>query len=146
MDASLTDQLMARMKAMIPPETGLELPPKIFIDMAGEILDFQASRSLVVRFPVQERYQNPMGNMQGGMIVTAIDNTLGPLSFLVAPPSVTTQLNTTYIRPVTGQDRFITVEGRVLERTRSLLFLMAEVKNEAGKLVAISYATCSILA
>lgn len=142
----LTDQLMAHMQAMMPPGAGLELPPKVFLDMDGEFLDFQAGRSLSVRFPVQERYQNPMGNMQGGMIVAAIDNTLGPLSFLVAPPSVTTQLNTTYIRPVTGQDHFITVEGRVLEQTRNQLFLMAEVKNEAGKLVAICYATCSILA
>ena len=52
------------------------------------------------------------------MIVAAIDNTLGPLSFLVALPSVTTQLNTSYIRPVTAQVVHIIITGRVLERTR----------------------------
>ena len=142
---TLNDTLVAQMNRMMPLGTRLEVPPKAFVDMGGEFVDYQEGQTLSVRFPVKERYQNPMGHMQGGMIVAAIDNTLGPLSFLVAPPSVTTQLNTSYIRPVTAQDEYIIITGRVLERTRSQLFMMAEVTNAFGKLVAISYATCSIL-
>ena len=142
---TLNDALVAQMNRMMAPGTRLEVPPKAFVDMGGEFVDYQEGQTLSVRFPVKERYQNPMGHMQGGMIVAAIDNTLGPLSFLVAPPSVTTQLNTSYIRPVTAQDEYIIITGRVLERTRSQLFMMAEVTNAFGKLVAISYATCSIL-
>ena len=142
---TLTDELMAQMGRRKLPDSNLELPPKVFVDMEGEFLDYQEGQTLRVRFPVKERYQNPMGHMQGGTIVAAIDNTLGPLSFLVAPPSVTTQLNTSYIRPVTAQDEHIIITGRVLERTRSQLFMMAEVTNAVGKLVAVSYATCSIL-
>ena len=142
---TLNDTLVAQMNRMMPPGTRLEVPPKAFVDMGGEFVDYQEGQTLSVRFPVKERYQNPMGHMQGGMIVAAIDNTLGPLSFLVAPPSVTTQLNTSYIRPVTAQDEYIIITGRVLERTRTQLFLMAEVTNAVGKLVAVSYATCSIL-
>ena len=138
-------ELMAQMGRMMPPGSNIELPPKVFVDMEGEFVDYQEGQTLTVRFPVKARYQNPMGHMQGGMIVAAIDNTLGPLSFLVAPPSVTTQLNTSYIRPVTAQDEHIIITGRVLERTRSQLFMMAEVSNAVGKLVAVSYATCSIL-
>ncbi len=142
---TLTDALMAQMSRMMPPGSKIELPPKVFVDMEGEFVDYQEGQTLTVRFPVKERYQNPMGHMQGGMIVAAIDNTLGRLSFLVAPPSVTTQLNTSYIRPVTAQDEHIIITGRVLERTRTQLFMMAEVTNAVGKLVAVSYATCSIL-
>lgn len=142
---TLTEDLMAQMGRTQRLGDDLELPPKVFLDMEGEFLEYQEGQVLRVRFPVKKRYQNPMGHMQGGMIVAAIDNTIGPLSFLVAPPSVTTQLNTTYIRPVTGQDESIVVTGRVIERTRGYLFLMAEVTNAVGKLVAVSYATCSII-
>ena len=142
---TLTDELMAQMGRGTLPGTKLELPPKVFADMEGEFVEYQEGQMLRVRFPVKARYQNPMGHMQGGVIVAAIDNTLGPLSFLVAPPSVTTQLNTSYIRSVTAQDEYIIVTGRVLERTRSQLFMMAEVTDAVGKLVAVSYATCSIL-
>ncbi len=142
---TLTSELMTQMGRGSLPDSALELPPKVFVDMAGEFVDYQEGQMLRVRFPVKARYHNPMGHMQGGMIVAAIDNTLGPLSFLVAPPSVTTQLNTSYIRPVTAEDEYIIITGRVLERTRSQLFMMAEVTNAVGKLVAVSYATCSIL-
>ena len=142
---TLDDTLVSLMNRMMPPGSNIELPPKVFVDMEGEFLDYQEGQTLTVRFPVKARYQNPMGHMQGGMIVAAIDNTLGPLSFLVALPSVTTQLNTSYIRPVTAQDEQIIITGRVLERTRSQLFMMAEVTNAVGKLVAVSYATCAIL-
>ena len=70
--------------------------------MEGEFVDYQEGQTLSVRFPVKERYQNAIGHMQGGMIVATIDNTLGPLSFLVAPPSVTTQLNTSVHPPGEG--------------------------------------------
>ena len=141
----LSGLLFERMQAMAPGQSALELPPKVFQDMEAEFVDYQEGRSITVRFPVLPRYQNPMGYMQGGMIVAAIDNTLGPLSYLVAPPSVATQLNTSYVRPVTANDEFIIVEGRVAERTRTQLFLLAEVRNQAGKLVAICHATCLIL-
>jgi len=35
--------------------------------------------------------------MQGGMIAAAVDNTIGPLSFLVAAPNVTRRLEMKYI-------------------------------------------------
>lgn len=134
------EQRMAAMQA----QTGLELPPKIFRDMHSEIVSYSAT-TLRVRFPVQERYQNPMGFMQGGMIVAAIDNTIGPLSYAVAPPSVTTHLNTTFVRPVPPTDAYIEVEARVTEQTRRKLFLDAVVTNPAGKTVALAYATCELV-
>ena len=142
---TLTEQLMQRLQSNTPPGMKLELPPKVFLDMEGEFLSYEEGESLRVRFPVRARYQNPMGTMQGGMIVAAIDNTIGPLSFLAAPPSATTQLNTTYIRPITPADEYIEVEGRVVERTRTRIYLSAEVFNPAGKLVALAHATCAFL-
>lgn len=140
----IMEQLIARMRAQAP-DAGITIPPNVFVEMGGSFIDYQEGVALTVRFPVQERYQNPLGLMQGGMIVAAIDNAIGPLSYLVAPPSVTMQLTTSYLRKVTPQDAYIQVEARVVERSGKHLYLSAEVRNPAGKLVALANATCALL-
>ena len=78
------------------------IPPPVFVSMQAEVVAFDPEEaSLTVRFPVLEKDLNPYHTMQGGMIAAAIDNTLGPLSMLVAPPNVTRQLEVTYSRPIT---------------------------------------------
>ncbi len=121
------------------------LPPPCFTEMNGEYVSFTENRILVCRFPNDPRFQNPIGLMQGGFIVAAIDNTLGPLSYLVAPPSVTTQLNTTYLRPVTMRDTYLDVHGEVLEQSKSYLHMRATVLNPSGKKIALAFSTNQIL-
>jgi acyl-coenzyme A thioesterase PaaI-like protein len=50
-----------------------------------------------------EKYRNPFGTMQGGMIATAVDNTIGPLRDVVAPPNVTRTLEMRYSHPVNSE-------------------------------------------
>ena len=137
--------LTKRLLEMMPSHPGIEIPPKAFIDMDAEIIDYSQGESLTARFPIKDRYQNPLGFMQGGIIVAAIDNTVGPLSFLIAPPSFTTHLNTTYIRPVAPKDGFIEVKASVVEITKNQIHMSAEVRNTHGKLLATSFVTCSII-
>ena len=145
MDADqIMEHLIAQMRAKAP-EDAAQIPPNVFVDMDGSFIVYQEGVSLTVRFPVQTRYQNPLGLMQGGMIVAAIDNAIGPLSYLVAPPSVTMQLNTSYLRKVTPEDAYIEVEARVVERAGKHLYLSAEVRNPAGQVVALAHATCALL-
>jgi len=125
----------------MPEQPDLEIPPKIFTDMEGEFINYQEGYHLIARFPVKERYQNPMGSMQGGMIVAAVDNAFGSLSYLEAPPSVTTHINTTYIRPVTPDQSYIDVTAMVMEITRRQIHMRAEIKNSSDKLLAISHSS-----
>lgn len=145
MERPNAQELFARMEGLAKSGRTLQLPPNCFTEMKAEVLTFEDGLTLTVIFPNDPRYHNPLGLMQGGFIVAAIDNTLGPLSYLVAPPSVTTQLNTTYIRPVTPRDSHIVVHGEVLEKSRTQLHLKARVVNPAGKLIAMAFATCQIL-
>jgi acyl-coenzyme A thioesterase PaaI-like protein len=109
------------------------LPPPVFDMMQGEFLKFDRENdSLTVQFPVLERYLNPYGTMQGGMIAAAVDNTLGPLSMLVAPPNVTRRLEMTYSRPVTPDLARIRVVGRLLERKGRRLIFRADVYDSEG--------------
>jgi uncharacterized protein (TIGR00369 family) len=94
---------------------------------------------------VLERYQNPFGYMQGGFVLAALDNTLGPFSFLIAPPSVTQQITINYVRPVTPDQAHLTCIANVLERTRRTLYLTGRAMGDDGRLFAIAQATCQIV-
>ena len=108
-------------------------PPPVFTAMRGEFLKLDLSAGvLVAQFPVLESYLNPYGTMQGGMVAAAVDNTLGPLSVLIAPPNVTRHLEMTYSRPVTLVMGHIVVSARLLERKDRLLFFRAEVRDQEG--------------
>ena len=113
------------------------IPPPIFELMRGEflVIDVKARR-IKTRFPILAEYQNPYRTMQGGMVAAAVDNTLGPLSMLVAPPNVTRRLEMKYSLPITIDLEYIIVEGVLLERDGRRLTFSAEVRDQEGKLLA----------
>jgi len=47
----MTNDIISRIFKMIPSDTGMELPPKVFIDMEGEFIDFVEGEALTTRFP-----------------------------------------------------------------------------------------------
>lgn len=122
------------------------IPPPVFHTMRGRFTAFDlGSGLLVARFPVLEGYRNPYGSMQGGMIAAAIDNTIGPLSMLVAPPNVTRRLQVTYSHPVTPDLEYITVEGRFIGREGRRLEFLARVRDPQGVLLTRARATHWVL-
>lgn len=112
-------------------------PPPVFATMQGEFLEIDLEDGILkVRFPILESYLNPYGAMQGGMIAAAVDNTLGPLSVLIAPPNVTRRLELVYSRPATPDLGHIIVVGRLLERRKQWLFFRADAYDPDGKRLA----------
>jgi uncharacterized protein (TIGR00369 family) len=142
----LTGQaILDRLAAGVPDEIRKRLPPPCLLDMQAEPIEYVDGERLVMRFPVLERYQNPFGFMQGGFVLAALDNTLGPFSFLIAPPSVTQQVTINYVRPVTPDQAHLTCIATVLERTRKTLYLTGRAVGDDGRLFAIAQATCQIV-
>jgi uncharacterized protein (TIGR00369 family) len=137
--ANLTELLKQRLPG------GLQLPPPCLTTMQAEPLEYEEGQWLSMRFPVLPAYQNPLGYMQGGFIVAALDNTLGPFSYLIAPPSVTGHLAIEYLRPVTPGTAYIDCIARLVQRTSRSLYLSAEVRNPEGKVMALCQSTCQIL-
>lgn len=138
----LTQTLMAKMLEGLPK--GMMIPPPIFTEVGGRLTHFE-NNTLVARFPTLERWANPMGHMQGGMIATILDCTLGPLAFLVAPPSATSTMTINFIRPVLGSYDYVEVTAKVVDRTMRQLILSAEVTNPQGKLMATAQAIAVIV-
>jgi acyl-coenzyme A thioesterase PaaI-like protein len=114
-----------------------QLPPPVFEVMGGEFLDYDVGAGwLRARFPVLEAQLNPYGAMQGGMVAAAIDNTLGPLSMLVAPPNVTRRLTVKYSRQVTIDMERIIVEARLVKKEERWLRFRADVRDPDGRVMA----------
>ncbi len=135
--------LLLSFKAAHP---SLELPPKIFVEMKGEVVAYDVQGSLQVQFPFDDRFTNPTGVFQGGMLCTAIDNVFGPLAYFVAgKPTVTLDLSCKYIRPFTREDSPILITASVTSKTRQFLILEAEVKSKGGKLLAVANTHCLIV-
>jgi uncharacterized protein (TIGR00369 family) len=119
-------------------------PPHCFRDMQARFVRYESRLLLVVRVPVPERSLNPVGTMQGGYITAAIDNTIGPLSYMAARrPCSTLDLHTQFIRAIPPGD-VLTITGRVVSRGTSTMVLGAEAANGKGRLVALATANAAV--
>ena len=112
-------------------------PPPVFVAMKGEVLDYKSeNESLTNRFPVLNEQLNPYGNMQGGIIAAAIDNTIGPLSMLVSPPNFTRYLNVKYGKTVSPELDYIYVTAKFTGKKKRQLFFEAVVEDSNGNKLA----------
>ncbi|MEM7467940.1 MAG: PaaI family thioesterase [Pseudomonadota bacterium] len=107
-----------------------EIPPPVFTAMKAEVLSFDLERRVFCcKFPVLTDYFNPYGVIQGGIISAAIDNTIGPLSMLVAPPSLTRKLEVKFYEAIEASNEFFQVMAKFVEQKKRFLYFEAEVEN-----------------
>ncbi len=113
------------------------IPPPVFVAMKGEFITFNEQDGVLkTKFPIQTQFLNPFYSLQGGIVAAAVDNTFGPLSMLVAPPSVTRRIEMKYSRPVTPDLGYITVEATFVKRDHRMLTFRADVRDLRGNLLA----------
>jgi len=134
------------MKEKMSLAEGLAMPPKCFIEMGGRFIDYQENKSIRLGFPVQERYSNPAGNLLGGMISAAFDNTFGPLSYLAAKkPTVSLDLNITFIKPIRPKDLELIVEGNIVKISKKFIIFEGKAYNPDNELIATGTSRMMIL-
>lgn len=108
----------------------INFPPPVFDAMKGEIVAFDIEKeSLTNKFPVLMEHLNPYGNMQGGIISAAIDNTIGPLSLLVSPPNFTRYMKVKYGKVVSPELGYIYVTAKFTGKKKRQLFFEAIVQD-----------------
>jgi uncharacterized protein (TIGR00369 family) len=123
------------MKLSLSKEYGMPLP---FIDHLGvERVQNDEGRALLA-LEIKPAFRNSWKAAHGGVIMTLLDSAMSlaaRLHLQGAPGGILTiEMNAKFISPGMG-DR-ITAEGRVIGGGRSTLFCEAEVRDEAGHLVA----------
>ena len=108
-------------------------PPQeqsIFDTMKAEILESGDGRSRV-RFPYQERFTIPTGQLQGGWFAIALD-----MAMAVAADGKLSTASIQYalLRPVFGGT--LTATGEVVRSGRRILYAEAEIRDDDDRLVA----------
>ncbi len=137
--------VFTEMEKMVGKDT-LKLPPNCHETMESEIQEYIEGESLTASFPIYEKYDNPAGVTLGGFLPVFFDLTFGPLSYLLAKrPTVSLDLNTSFIRPVTAKDEKVTVKASVVHKGKSYLILEAKAWVAEDRLVATASSRMRIL-
>jgi uncharacterized protein (TIGR00369 family) len=122
---------------------GVRIPPPCFLDAGAKIIAYEPNKSLTVRFPVLDKHANPVGFLQGGVLCSLFDNVFGPLSFsTLRKPCVSIDMNVNFIRAAKPGE-FVTIRAEFASKTKKLLQMTAEARNEKDKIVAT--ATSSLM-
>lgn len=113
--------------------------PNVWIELEGEFVEFdKENESLKCKFPVRERYFNPLPTTLGGIIDSWIDITMGPLSVLLGQKAVTKTFSIKFIKPVGPSIKYVTaVAWRESINGRSSQF-KGELYLDNGELAAIA--------
>ncbi len=122
------------------------IPPPAFESMHGDLLDVDINQgTLTTRFPILEEHLNPYRTLQGGYLAAMFDNTIGPLSMLVAPPNVTRRLEITFSKPVHPTVTNLTIQAAFQSQEDRQLRFRADARDPQGTRVARAQATHWIL-
>ena len=92
-------------------------------------------RRIVGRFVLGERYQGGGGFAHGGIIALLLDEAMGKVCRFREIRAVTAELSVEYLKPV-SVDKEIIVEGHEARQEGRNLFLVGEIRNEAGEVLA----------
>ena len=83
--------------------------PNVWVELEGEFLDFNKEKQkLRCKFPVRERYFNPLPTTLGGIIDSWIDITMGPLTVLLGQRAVSKNFSIKYLKPVGPSTEYVT--------------------------------------
>ena len=99
-----------------------------------------------VRFDARAEFTNPMGTVQGGILAAMLDDSMGPAVFTLLSEgqfAPTLEMKVTFLRP--ARPGTLIGEGRVVHRTRGVVFLEGTLEDEDGALIATATATGRIV-
>ena len=113
--------------------------PNVWVELEGEFLDFNKEKqTLRCKFPVRERYFNPLPTTLGGIIDSWIDITMGPLTVLLGQRAVSKNFSIKYLKPVGPSIEYVTaIAWRESIDGRNSLY-KGELHLDNGTLAAVA--------
>ena len=119
----------------------------------AKLIGFQCTKAeegeIAMTLPYDPSLENTLGMVHGGAVATMLDTAMGAAAHTVLPVGsgvVTLDLTITYLRPITADNAPIIATGRVRNTARRIIYVLGEVKDARGKLVAHAVGNFSILA
>jgi acyl-coenzyme A thioesterase PaaI-like protein len=124
----------------------LILPPPTLTELQMEYLEIEPGKKMIGKLPFQKRFINPVGLYQGGFLGAALDEVFGPLSYITAErPCMTLSMNVSYLKAFTEKMGHCLIEAMVLQKTKTLIFMRAEVRSPTSDLIAHAETHVTIL-
>ena len=105
-----------------------------------------AAGTLSAAFLAREEFVNPAGLVQGGFLAAMLDETMGPTIGATLEPGEFApflELKVNFLRP--AKPGRMTGHGRVIQRSRNVAFLSAELHDARGRVVATATATAQVM-
>ncbi len=113
--------------------------PNVWVELEGEFLEFDKDKeTLKCKFPVREKYFNPLPTTLGGIIDSWIDITMGPLTVLLGQSAVSKNFSIKYLKPVGPSIEYVTaIAWRESIDGRNSLY-KGELHLDNGTLAAVA--------
>jgi uncharacterized protein (TIGR00369 family) len=92
-------------------------------------------RRIVGKFILGEAYQGGGGMGHGGIIALLLDEAMGKVCRFREVRAVTAELTVQYLKPVKVNEEIV-VEGYETDQKGRNLFLVGEIRNNAGEVLA----------
>lgn len=144
----MKNEVNERLRAMfkkISAQTNSQFPPRVFEIIGGEFIDMDENH-VEMQFPVKEAFNNPFRITFGGMFGMWLDCVFGPFSGVVAmAPTVSLDLNITYIQSVSPKDKKVIAKAQVINKTKTFLNLEGQIFKSDGTLCATGTSRLMIL-
>ncbi|MFQ5613645.1 MAG: PaaI family thioesterase [Anaerolineae bacterium] len=131
------------------PEAGPKIgqaPHVGFLEAWGVVIESYDDDQATLSMPIQESMLNPNGTLHGAVAYALADTGMGLAAYRTVQAgqgTATVEMKINYVRPAT--EGRISAACRVLHRGRTLILTSAEVRNEAGHLIASATATYFII-
>ena len=124
------DDLKARMNRFVPPTSAI---------LGQEILEIDSAAGRVkMKFQPIDACRNPMGNIQGGIVVAMLDDAAAFAAIVKSGRRIgipTIELKTSFFAPARAGVPLY-AEGRCLKLGKRVAFMEADLFDEAGTLLA----------
>ena len=123
----------------------MKIPPPV-AELVGLDIVSYGDGEAVMSLDVDERHENPMGFVQGGVICVLADGVMGFAFFTTLGDGesfTTVEMKTNFLRPFAAGRLVAT--GRVVNRGRTLGLTEAHVHDGDGRLIAHATSTCMAL-
>ena len=131
------DELKKKMNSF---DKSLVIPPLCFDFLKMKIEDFdEKSSSLTTSLPLFKELLNPAEFVQGGLLTAMIDNTIGPLSYLVAKKATTSlELNTSFLRPCSLADKILFCKASLKHQSKSYLIFEGDIRGKIDQKLKVT--------
>lgn len=139
-------QEMSGLQVMQAFAQGLIPTPSIAKTMPMTVELVELNR-VVFRATANHTHTNPLGGVHGGFAATVLDSVTGCATHTALDAGEaygTIELGVKMCKPIPF-DVTLRAEGRVINKTRSLVISEGEIRDDAGTLYAYATATCMIL-